>query len=202
MQPLDPLKIPKIRILQGEGPVNVNAALDDVTVTGFGKTEVLSSQVDSKTYDFRTKVRVPKIRIEGTYDLKGKILLIPLVGRGICWFEPTNMTIDIVSDVKVYTKDDYVFFNVTGAHVKYAIGGLKLRMNNLFDGIESLEESTNAYLNANWRPVSESLRPILSKTIEDILLGFMQRLFNNLPGDFMIGDIKDYVPSKKAEKKV
>lgn len=44
MEPLDPLKIPKIRILQGEGPVNVNAALDDVTVTGFGQTEVLSSR--------------------------------------------------------------------------------------------------------------------------------------------------------------
>ncbi|KAG6450672.1 hypothetical protein O3G_MSEX006716 [Manduca sexta] len=138
LPPLDPLKIPKIRILQGDGPVNVNAALDDVTVSGFGQTEVLMSQVDSKTYDFYTKVRVPKIRIEGTYDLKGKILLIPLVGRGLCWFEPSNMTIDIVSDVKLYDKDDFVFFNVTAAHVKYSIGGLKLRMNNLFDGIDSL----------------------------------------------------------------
>ncbi|XP_053612600.1 circadian clock-controlled protein daywake-like [Plodia interpunctella] len=200
LPPLDPLKIPKIRILQGEGPVNVNAALDDVTVTGFGKTDVLLSQVDSKSYDFYTRVRVPKIRIEGTYDLKGKILLIPLVGRGLCWFEPTNMTIDIISDVKPYEKDDFIFFNITGAHVKYSIGGLTLRMNNLFDGIDALEDSTNAYLNANWRPVSESLRPILSKTIEDILLGFMQHLFNHLPGNFMIGDIK-YHPSKKNEKK-
>ncbi|RVE52967.1 hypothetical protein evm_002444 [Chilo suppressalis] len=199
MQPLDPLKIPKIRILQGEGPVNVNAALDDVTVTGFGKTEVLVSQVDSKTYNFYTKVRVPKIRIEGTYDLKGKILLIPLVGHGTCWFEPTNMTIDIFSDVKLYDKDGLIFFNVTAARVKYAIGGLKLRMNNLFDGINSLEDSTNSYLNANWRPVSESLRPILSKTIEDILLGFLQQLFHNLPGNFMISDVKHHT-SKKGDK--
>lgn len=44
MVPLDPLKIPKIRILQGDGPVNVNAALDDVIVSGFGDTEVLLSQ--------------------------------------------------------------------------------------------------------------------------------------------------------------
>lgn len=29
------------------------------------------------------------MRIEGTYDLRGKILLIPLVGRGVCWFEPS-----------------------------------------------------------------------------------------------------------------
>ncbi|XP_013136879.1 PREDICTED: circadian clock-controlled protein-like [Papilio polytes] len=200
MVPLDPLKIPKIRILQGDGPVNVNAALDDVIVSGFGDTEVLLSQVDGKSYSFYTKVRVPKIRIEGTYDLKGKILLIPLVGRGLCWFEPTNMTIDIVSDVKLYDKDGFVFFNVTGAHVKYTIGGLKLRMNNLFDGISSLEDSTNSYLNANWRPVSESLRPILSKTIEDILLGFLQQLFHNLPANFMIGDIKNNI--KKSDKKV
>lgn len=49
-----------------------------------------------------------------------------------------NMTIDIVSDVKLYEKDGFTFFNVTAAHVKYSIGGLKLRMNNLFDGIKSL----------------------------------------------------------------
>lgn len=44
MVPLDPLKIPEIRILQGDGPVNVNASLDDVVVSGFGETEVLISQ--------------------------------------------------------------------------------------------------------------------------------------------------------------
>ncbi|XP_047530287.1 uncharacterized protein LOC125066298 [Vanessa atalanta] len=197
LPPIDPLNIPKIRILQGDGPVNVNAALDNVVVTGFGRTEVLLSQVDGETYNFYTRVRVPKIRIEGTYDLKGKILLIPLVGSGLCWFEPSNMTIDIVSDVKLYEKDDLPFFNVTKVHVKYNIGGLKLHMSNLFDGISSLEDSTNAYLNANWRPVSESLRPILSKTIEDILLGFMQQIFHNLPGNFMIGDIKTNLINKK-----
>ncbi|KAJ2950151.1 hypothetical protein O0L34_g11503 [Tuta absoluta] len=199
LPPLDPLKIPKIRILQGDGPVNVNAALDNVIVTGFGKSEVLESMVDGKTYDFYTKVRVPKIRIEGTYDLRGKILLIPLVGRGQCWFEPSNMTIEMLSDVKLYDKDGFTFFNVTAAHVKYSIGGLKLRMNNLFDGIKSLEDSTNVYLNENWRPVAESLRPILSKTIEDILLGFTQQLFHNLPGNFMIGDLKNNAVTKKPD---
>lgn len=52
------------------------------------------------------------------------------------------MTIDIVSNVKLYNKDGFVFFNVTAAHVKYTIGGLKLRMNNLFDGISSLGKLT------------------------------------------------------------
>lgn len=54
------------------------------------------------------------------------------------FFFSANMTIDIVSDVKTYDRDGFVFFNVTAAHVKYNIGGMKLRMNNLFDGIKSL----------------------------------------------------------------
>ncbi|XP_041988012.1 uncharacterized protein LOC121739585 isoform X2 [Aricia agestis] len=194
LPPIDPLNIPKIRILQGEGPVNVNAALENVVVTGFGKTEVISSQVDSKNYAFFTRVRVPKMRIEGTYDLKGRILLIPLVGNG-------NMSIDIISDVKLYEKDGFSFFNVTKVHVKYNIGGMKLHMSNLFDGISSLEDGTNAYLNSNWRPVSESLRPILSKTIEDILLDFMQQIFHNLPANFMIEDLKTHFTNNKKPRK-
>lgn len=51
------------------------------------------------------------------------------------------MTIDIVSDVKLYEKDGLLFFNVTKVHVKYNIGGLKLHMSNLFDGISSLGKS-------------------------------------------------------------
>lgn len=50
------------------------------------------------------------------------------------------MTIDIVSDVKLYEKDGFSFFNVTQTHVKYNIGGLKLYMSNLFDGISALGE--------------------------------------------------------------
>lgn len=53
------------------------------------------------------------------------------------------MTIDIVSDVKLYEKDGLLFFNVTKVHVKYNIGGLKLHMSNLFDGISSLGKSVS-----------------------------------------------------------
>lgn len=56
------------------------------------------------------------------------------------------MTIDIVSDVKMYEKGGFPFFNVTQVHVKYNIGGLKLHMGNLFDGISSLGEFHNSVI--------------------------------------------------------
>lgn len=53
-----------------------------------------------------------------------------------------------------------------------------------------LEESTNNYLNANWKPVSDSLNPILTKTIEDIMINILQKVFDNIPAEFFIADLK------------
>ncbi|XP_044259736.1 uncharacterized protein LOC123008153 [Tribolium madens] len=192
LDPLDPLKVQKIKILQGGGgPVTVNASLTNVTVLGFGKTQVLYNSVDPVTYDFLTKLRLERLRIDGLYELLGRILVIPLRGKGNCWFDAKNIDIVAKSDVILEKRDGFHFYNVTAIHVKFSIGGLKLHMYNLFDGIKALEDSTNAYLNANWRPVAESLNPILSKTIEDIMIDILRKVFDNIPADYFIGDIED-----------
>lgn len=59
----------------------------------------------------------------------------------------------------------------------------------IFSRLGLTEESTNDYLNQNWRPVSEALKPIISKTIEDILLDMMQKIFHQIPGDFFVTDL-------------
>ncbi|XP_050305627.1 uncharacterized protein LOC126742855 [Anthonomus grandis grandis] len=181
LQVLDPLRVPFVKILQGGGgPVTVNASLTDVSVVGFGNTKIVLNSVDPETYDFYTKLHLPRLRIDGNYELLGRILVIPLRGKGSCWFDAKDLDINVKSDVIMEKRDGFHFFNVTDVHVKFSIGGLKLHMGNLFEGIKALEDSTNAYLNANWRPVAESLNPILSKTIEDIMLDILQKVFDNI----------------------
>lgn len=75
---IDPMMIDRIRILQGEGPVSVNASLKNVKVTGFSKTDVVENRVSDKDYSWVTKVRLPKMRLEGSYFMNGRILVIPL----------------------------------------------------------------------------------------------------------------------------
>lgn len=74
-------------------------------------------------------------------------------------------------------------------------------MYNLFDGIKALEDSTNAYLNSNWRPVAESLSPILSKTIEDIMIDILRTVFDHIPADFFIADIQEGDIEKSKAKR-
>lgn len=112
---IDPMKIDRIRILQGEGPVSVNASLTRVKVIGFSKVKVIENQVSSKDYSWVTTVKLPKMRLEGNYHMMGRILVIPLnvrnyliklldaklnascvfQGRGKCWFEPSECACDI-----------------------------------------------------------------------------------------------------------
>ncbi|KAL3276724.1 hypothetical protein HHI36_012094 [Cryptolaemus montrouzieri] len=192
LPPLDPLKLDRLQILQGGGgPVTVNASLTNITIRGFGKTDVLYNSVHPKTFDFLTKLHLDRLRLEGNYHLLGRILVIPLRGRGNCWFDAKNISIVAKSDVKMEKRHGFHFYNITGIHVKFDIGGLKFHMGNLFDGIKALEDSTNAYLNANWRPVAESLNPILTKTVEDIMLGILRTVFDNLPADFFLADLVD-----------
>ncbi|KAF7282905.1 protein takeout-like [Rhynchophorus ferrugineus] len=201
LQILDPLKVPIVNILQGGGgPVTVNASLTDVTIVGFGNTNILYNSVDPDTYDFYTKLHLPKLRIDGNYELLGRILVIPLKGKGTCWFDARDLNINVKSDVIMEERDGFNFFGVKKVHVKFSIGGLKLHMGNLFDGIKALEDSTNAYLNANWKPVAESLNPILSKTIEDIMIDILQKVFDNIPANFFLGDIVENNQRKLSTK--
>lgn len=77
LETIDPMRIDRIRILQGEGPVSVNASLSKVKVTGFSKTKVMENVVN-KDYSWVTTVKLPKMRLEGNYHMMGRILVIPL----------------------------------------------------------------------------------------------------------------------------
>jgi Haemolymph juvenile hormone binding protein (JHBP) len=75
---IDPMVLDKIKVLQGDGPVNVNASLSKVKIFGFSKVELVQNQVSAKDYSWITFIKLPKIRLEANYRMQGQILIIPL----------------------------------------------------------------------------------------------------------------------------
>lgn len=49
-----------------------------------------------------------------------------------------NMDIILKTKTHLYEKDGHVFYNITGTQVDYTLDGLKLRLDNLFDGVKVL----------------------------------------------------------------
>lgn len=52
-----------------------------------------------------------------------------------------NMNIVMLTKTHLYEKGGHVFYNVTSTKIDYTIDGLKLRLDNLFDGVKVLGET-------------------------------------------------------------
>lgn len=80
MSSIDPFYVEKLSVVQSnhDSPVNLDATLTKVKVLGFNKMKIVESQVSKKDYSWLTKVHIPKMRLEGMYNMNGRILLIPL----------------------------------------------------------------------------------------------------------------------------
>lgn len=51
------------------------------------------------------------------------------------------MEIIMSTQTHLYEKFDHVFYNITGVTVDYKISGMKLRLDNLFEGVKVLGKS-------------------------------------------------------------
>lgn len=72
------MMLDKVNILEDSGPVAVNVSLSNVKIFGLDKCEVVENQVSAKDFSWITKIKIPKIRLEADYTMKGNILIISL----------------------------------------------------------------------------------------------------------------------------
>lgn len=100
------------------------------------------------------------------------------------------------------------------------MGGLKMRLTNLFENSKALgkqrfiaatmnmffnffhllaDDGVNQYLNDNWKIASDAVKPIIAKMIEDVMLNCLQRMFHQLPGDYLVSDLP--TPEELEKKK-
>jgi hypothetical protein len=51
------------------------------------------------------------------------------------------------------------------------------------------EDSTNEYINNNWRPLADAVKPVLTETIANITTDVLTKLLDSLPAEFFYGDL-------------
>lgn len=188
--PLDPLQVTEIAVLsQGDGPVAVNSTLTDMLVRGLSKTTAVLHRLNPKTNTLDTRLQIPRLRVDAKYKLSGRLLVLPLSGNGDVTIEPENLDVRAHLNLSLVEREGRRFFHVDSCKVNFTIGGLKMEFTNLYNGQKALEESTNKYLNENWEVAFDSLKPVLTETIEDLLKSVLGRLLDKVPVEYFIGDL-------------
>lgn len=56
-----------------------------------------------------------------------------------------------------------------------------MNFENLFNGDKVLSDTTNQFLNQNWKEILNELKPVLTKTIGDIYKAISEPIFMKFP---------------------
>ncbi|KAH8338441.1 protein takeout [Drosophila kikkawai] len=189
--PFDPMKVRDIVFKQDNNEVaTIRANLTEVVVKGFAKTTVKESRVSKKDFGWQTKIYLPKMRLDGKYDMAGRILLIPLSGSGKIFIEIDDLDILLLTKTRLYEKGGFTFDNVTAVRAQLNISKVRTYLDNLFNGrSKEVERSTNEFFNENWRDFYEALKPLIVETVENILYDVMGTVFHLIPANFFVEDI-------------
>eukprot|EP00099_Drosophila_melanogaster_P023695 NP_651532.1 uncharacterized protein Dmel_CG14259 [Drosophila melanogaster] len=189
--PFDPMRVRDIVFKQDNNEVaTIRANLTDLVVKGFANTKVKESRVSKKDFSWQTKIYLPKMRLDGRYEMAGRILLIPLSGSGKIFIEIDDLDILLLTKIRLYEKGGFTFDNVTAVQVQLNLSKVRTYLDNLFNGrSKEVERSTNEFFNENWRDFYEALKPLIVETVENILYDVMSTVFHLIPANFFVEDI-------------
>lgn len=178
--PLDPLFVPKIEISQ-TGGVQLSAAFHNISIFGAGDFRLRSVRVDANEDKMRIKLWYPQLSMNAQYDIRGQLLMLPVMGQGPCWGNFTD--IDGVVSMKLdrVMKDGQEYFKMNFLNIQFNIGGAQARLDDLFNGDVELGNTINQFINENWRIVTAEIRPTLESTIAKILMEVAEKFFDAFP---------------------
>ncbi|XP_067014111.2 circadian clock-controlled protein daywake [Anabrus simplex] len=155
--PLNPLLVQKIEVEQGGLKIKMENVkhyfTDNSNFTSF------TFDVDQKKYAYT--LETPLCRILGDYEISGKILVLPISGKGKANITIENLvlgfTADIASEKKADGKD-YIKL-VNGKLEATSLSRAYFDFTNLFNGDKTLSDSTVKFLNENWVDVFKEVSP-------------------------------------------
>ncbi|XP_059618807.1 protein takeout-like [Phlebotomus argentipes] len=175
----DPINVPSMSIVQGgNSPVNIDLqfrnvkfyGLNNATVTkvkGFGKNVEQEIELDLNS---------PKVALIGPYTINGRVLILPIQGKGDSNITLENMVGKIRLTAKKITKNGKDYLQTDNLKLTFTTTRAWIYLGNLFNGDPQLGPTTNDFLNENWKEIFGELQ----KVIEDAFSKIIQTLFNNV----------------------
>ena len=85
LPPIEPLRIPELKMENGQGSVRVRAVFSNITALGPGNYSINKVRVDLRTLRLDVHLFVPKMELRGLYEVVGNVLLFPIQSHGDFW---------------------------------------------------------------------------------------------------------------------
>ncbi|KAJ8910749.1 hypothetical protein NQ315_017206 [Exocentrus adspersus] len=180
-----PLVIPIIKLESGP---DFSLTVKDLHVYGLQTAELLKLKMDLNNKKLYAQVLINRLELVGPYDINGRILVIPLQGKGDLNVTIDGVTADYNSDFVLKQKEGREHMAVTNSRTSIVVKKAYLHLTNLFNGNKELGETTNKALNDNWEQVLDALRPVITETITKLVNSIADGLMGHISYEDMFSE--------------
>ncbi|KAK7865806.1 hypothetical protein R5R35_001268 [Gryllus longicercus] len=180
---LDPMHLDRLVVIDGKGPLGMQLIARDVKMYGLPDAIINSTTHRSNPQDNTYVATIPLVHITAKYNVSGRILLLPIVGQGNVVMDLKNVKLVYQFDFRLEKLEDgeTYYIPLPGARLDLDVDGMTIKMDNLFNGDGALLDTTNNFLNEEWREVFDSLRPSFAKAISEVITDILNGIFRQVP---------------------
>ncbi|CAH0387214.1 unnamed protein product [Bemisia tabaci] len=187
--PLEPLTIPQLIIDRNLEAIKVKAKLDNVTVFGCSNFDIQKLKINTDKLTLDISLLLPKLFVECEYDVDGRLLVIPLRGKGHFIGNMTNVKVDISGQGELTNVKGKEYVLIKKLKMKPRVGDTTVKFIN--DNKKNPEnrlitETAANFINQNRRQVLDIVTPIAEETALEVGLQIISTIFSTVPFDELL----------------
>ncbi|CAG9832014.1 unnamed protein product [Diabrotica balteata] len=180
--PVEPIAVKEITFGSGTDAVQLDQTYYDVKLHGFtDNLKITKAHYDAGKKILTFSTFTPILKQQGKYDLKGKILVIPVYGKGDSLVTLKDVTMNHVITFEEEKKQGKTYLKVINYEGEMFLKGANFDFKNLFDGNKLLSDNILKVVNENWSVIIGELREGIVKSYSQIFSSIAQSLVSKVP---------------------
>ncbi|CAH1404686.1 unnamed protein product [Nezara viridula] len=180
--PLEPLKIEKMELRQGTGEkFQMYQKLTNINIHGIGNYTIEHCNFDYKKKQWNHTQSYPYIKLEGDYEMDGKMLILPIKGNGKIRFLCTNVTTFSEVCFETFERNKEIYTRIKDYKLRIETKHAEVHLTNMFNGDRRLSEGVNRFLNSHWKEVFETYKELPEKSFAEFMKKQMNCIFTTFP---------------------
>lgn len=178
---LDPLKLDRLEVDDGHGPLGLAFIAQDVTILGVKDTQINDVDINLRDKHVTYDIFFPRLEMQTKYNISGRILVLPVVGSGDGNITLMNLHLKYDYNFTLEMRDGEEYFIPGANKLNFNTTRLYVYLDNLFNGDKLLGDSTNKSLDENWEELLKSVGPIVAEAMGEVMKTILTNIFELVP---------------------
>ncbi|KAL3282201.1 hypothetical protein HHI36_005395 [Cryptolaemus montrouzieri] len=205
IESFEPLHLDKVSISKGHGPIVLTGSLFDMEVFGPSNSTPTYTDMNLTEHKWNFGVNLPMLDIKSRYNMKGHILVLPLVGHGNCELKLYDIKTKVHTNFSMPIKNGREILSVDQMKVQFSVGHMRIKLYNLFNGNKVLGkynygETVNNFINKNAMEIIQELEESINQSMADIFIHLLNNIFAKLPTDLWLLSDEQFVEYERRKQ--